>query len=180
MVDLSGKRRRVRAMMSSSSPGFAAICVGLLLTGCWSRGPVVNFVEGVVTLDGVALKGADVGFSPVAASEGLSAVGGTQDDGRFVLNAVGARPGLGTKAGEYVVTVRKFESKEREAAISFEDRDRSSGPPVLSQPDLKNPPFRSVVPEVYGAQETSPLRATVTPGKNAFRFDLSSDAQASK
>lgn len=180
VVNGSEKRRHETATMFRSLRGFAAICIGLILVGCGQRGPAVNFVEGVVTFDGVALSGADIGFSPVVPGEGLSAVGSTREDGTFRLNAVGARPGRGTMAGEYVVTVRKFESKESEASVTFEERDRSSQPPVLSQPDLKNPPFRSVVPKVYGSQETTPLRATVSAGKNSFQFDLTSDATPAK
>ena len=162
----------------SASPWFGVVVsigVGLSLAGCGSRGPVVHFVEGIVTLDGAPLGGADVGFSGATPGGGLSAVGLTREDGTFVLNAVGAQPGRGTTAGDYVVTVRKVESNRTQDDVSVTERDRSEQSPKLMQPDLKNPPFRTVVPEAYGSQQTTPLRATVSAGKNSFRFDLKSD-----
>jgi hypothetical protein len=153
----------------------AVVCFGLLTGGCGSRGPSVQFVEGVVMLDGGALAGADVGFSPASPQGGLSAVGGTRDDGSFTLNAVGAVPGRGTAVGEYVVTVRKFTSKAAEVSVS-EQELRSLPPPRLLQPGEEDPPV-SLVPEVYGSHQTSPLKATVIQGKNFFRFDLRSDVK---
>ena len=151
------------------------MCVGMVVAGCGSRGPVVHFVEGIVTIDGVPLGKADVGFSEETPGDGLSAVGLTREDGTFVLNAVGAWPGRGTKAGHYVVTVRKFEAKESQPPVAFEDRDRNNQPPALLPPGSKSSPFKSVIPEVYGSLETTPLRATVSNGRNSFRFELKSD-----
>lgn len=145
------------------------------LTGCGSRGPEVEFVEGVVLLDGEAVDGATIFFIPHAeggeAAKGLPAAGRTKADGTFRLNATaGARAGAGTAIGTYAVTVVKQE-----------------GPPI-PEPDASGflppaPPnmeVRDVVPKVYGSADTSPLRATVVPGKNAFRFELDSSAKVGR
>jgi hypothetical protein len=180
MTVFCGRNLSVSWLSVPPTFAFATICSGFLLAGCSSRGPEVHLVEGVVTLDGVALAGADVGFSPVVRGGGLSAVGGTRDDGSFTLNAMGARPGRGTAVGDYVVTVRKFESSSSPKFISYEDRGRDSPPPILSQPNKADPPAQSLIPTVYGDQQTSPLKASVSPGKNSFQFDLKSDAKGVK
>jgi hypothetical protein len=175
MVIFRGTHARVSSAVVRVRPAWASLCVVFVLAGCGSRGPEVHLVEGVVTLDGLALAGADVGFSPAAPGKGISAVGGTRDDGSFTLNAVGAHPGRGTAVGEYIVTVRKFDNQSSQSFVSYEERGRDAPPPVLSQPGKADPPVRSLVPEVYGSLQTSPLRATVSHGRNSFRFELKSD-----
>ena len=56
-------------------------------------GPAVEYVQGVVTLDGAPLEGATVFFSPKG-SAGKGAAGKTQSDGSFTLNTQGAKPAL--------------------------------------------------------------------------------------
>ena len=177
MAGFSTKQPRDYPGVHCSFYLFAIVCFGLLSAGCGSRGPAVQFVEGVVTLDGAALEGADVGFSPTSPDGGLSAVGGTRADGSFTLNAVGARPGRGTAVGEYVVTVRKFQSTPSEPFVSYSERGHDTPPPSLVQPSKADPPPKSLVPEFYGSLQTSPLKVTVVPGRNSFRFDLHSDAK---
>lgn len=177
MRGFGGGQSRERLRITRLVNAFAVVGCGLALAGCGSRGPAVHFVEGIVTLDGVPLAGADVGFSPVTAGEGLSAVGGTRGDGSFTLNAVGARPGRGTLVGDYVVTIRKFENKHSQPVFSDEKGGRGTPPPVLLQPGKADPPVPSVVPEVYGSQQTSPLKVAVVAGANSFRFELQSNAK---
>ncbi len=50
-----------------------AMVVGL--AGCGQKGPKVQYVEGVVTLDGNPVEGATVGFSPVEKDKGMAASG---------------------------------------------------------------------------------------------------------
>ena len=64
--------------------------------GCGQSGIPVEYVRGVVTLDGTPLEGATVIFSPKA-SEGMVAAGRTESDGSFTLNAQGAKPGAGQR-----------------------------------------------------------------------------------
>jgi hypothetical protein len=84
---------------------FWLIAAALVMAGCGPAGPDVQFVEGVVTLDGKPLDGASVAFVPIDKS-GISAAGKTDADGRFRLNATqGKKYGKGTVVGDYVVTV---------------------------------------------------------------------------
>lgn len=141
-----------------------------LVCGCGRRGPRVELVEGVVVLDGKSVEGATVFFSPAASegAAGLPAAGRTAADGSFRLNAGGgATPGAGTKVGDYIVTVIKQESD------SLPPPDLNSPPP-----DFKEILVRDLLPTIYKLSATSPLRATVKPGKNTYRFELDSKAKA--
>lgn len=131
----------------------------------------MELVEGVVVLDGKPVEGATVFFSPAASTiegtAGLPAAGRTAADGSFRLNAGGgATPGAGTKVGDYIVTVIKQESDP------------------LPPPDLNAPPVvpkeiqvRDLLPTIYKLAATSPLRATVKPGNNNYRFELDSKSR---
>ena len=112
-------------------------------------------VEGVVLLDGKPIEGATVFFSPASAAGdaacGLPAAGMTRADGGFTLNAGGgAKPGAGTKAGDYVVTVVKQE---------VDGVPQSYDP--ATPPDFSKIKVRELLPTVYKLRETSTLRATV-------------------
>lgn len=150
--------------------GFARL--GLLLTavmlagGCRPAGPDVQFVEGVVVLDGRPLADAMVRFMP-AKQQGISATGMTDGQGVFRLSATqGQRYGGGTVEGTYIVTVSKLEPK-RAGEIPV---DGSPAPDV---------PMREVVPKMFTDTATSPLRAAVAAGRNSFRFDVSETPSSS-
>ncbi len=143
-----------------------------VVTGCGPRGPAVEMVEGVVLLDGRPVEGATVFFSPTSDTRdkaaGLPAAGRTGPDGSFRLNAGGgAKPGAGTKVGEYIVTVIKQESDP----VPPPDLDK---PPALP-PEIT---VRDLLPVRYKLGATTPLRATVKQGKNVYRFELDSKAVA--
>lgn len=154
--------------------------VGVLLTlgsGCGSRGPAVEYVEGVVMLDGTPLADADVGFSPISSGQGLAAAGRTGVDGSFRLNAQGAKPGQGTATGEYVVTVRKVATSASLGPTSTDDPNYGKTVPDISGRDDQ---VKWLVPENYGNAKTSPLKATVEPGKNSFRFEVVSGGKPTR
>ena len=129
------------------------IAAALVVAGCGPKGPDVQFVEGVVTLDGKPLDGAAVAFVPVDKA-GISAAGKTDADGRFRLNATqGKKYGKGTVVGEYVVTVTKLFWREK-----------------ATEPD-------HITPIRYESSTTSPLRATIVKGRNTFEFALTSPSK---
>ena len=152
------------------------IVAGLgLVVGCGrNRGPVVQFIEGKVVLEGEALEGATVGLSPVKGSKGLPAYARTDGKGVFrVTSTRGGRRDAGAAEGDYVVTVSKVVADEGDVAVE----EDGSGKKPARRPSSKPP--RNLVPEVYAEVDTSPLRATIKTGANtgpAFVFDLKSPA----
>jgi hypothetical protein len=122
----------------------------LVMAGCGPAGPDVQFVEGVVTLDGKPLDGATVTFAAVDKT-GIPAAGKTDAEGRFRLNATqGKKYGKGTVVGDYVVTVTKLFWREKAV-----------------EPD-------HITPLVYENSKDSPLRATIVKGRNTFEFAITS------
>ena len=152
------------------------IVAGLgLVVGCGrNAGPVVQFVEGKMILDGEVLEGATVGLSPVKGSKGLPAYARTDGQGVFrVTSTRGGRRDAGAAEGDYVVTVSKVVADEGDVAV---EEDGSAKKPARRTPTK---PPRNVVPEVYAEINTSPLRATIKSGANtgpAFVYDLKSPA----
>jgi hypothetical protein len=145
----------------------------------------VQFVEGVVTLDGAPVEGATVGFVPSGA--GLGAFGRTQADGRFVLTSSrGGVPGAGAMAADYIVTVQKVEGDAPPAdaagsaaaaagtAEDYEKWRRESA----SKTAAAAAAVKYIVPQAYSDPKTSGLKVTVKQGRNTgegFRFELKSD-----
>ena len=150
------------------------------LAGCsgGSKGPTVNYVEGVVTLDGTPVEGVAVGFSPSTAG-GIGAAGITDAKGVFKLTSGQAgKPAAGAVTGEYDVTFEKITLA-------------SSGPQSTDDPNYgKKAPGKSaapkptyVVPQAYGSPKTSGFHVTVKEGKNVgdqFKFDLKSGFKGAK
>ena len=148
------------------------LVIALCSLGCGQSGLPVEYVEGVVTLDGAPLEGATVIFSPKA-SEGMVAAGRTQTDGSFTLNAQGAKPGTGTTAGDYNVTISKVEMPEF-VEISTDDPRYGTPEQERLQQEADNAKPIVIVPEKYNQIETSPFTAKVESGSNTFTFDVSS------
>jgi hypothetical protein len=128
-------------------------------------------VIGLVTLDGEPLPGATVGFSPIAAGEGLPATGCTIGDGSFRLTATqGGAAEKGTTVGDYAVTVSKVELLPDPKWDNLKPGELPSGPRELK--------YKYVIPEDYESANKSGLKATVRKGRNEggeFHFDLKSD-----
>jgi hypothetical protein len=140
--------------------------------GCGQSGIPVEYVRGVVTLDGTPLEGATVIFSPKG-SEGMVGAGRTQSDGSFTLNAQGAKPGAGTTAGDYNVTISKVEMPEFVGMSTDDPRYGTPEQEKLEQ-EAANAEPTVIVPEKYNKAETSPFMAKVESGSNTFTFDISS------
>lgn len=155
------------------------------LTGCGPQvdRPEVEYVEGIVTLDGKPLEAATVGLTPV--SGGLPAYGNTDAAGVFKLTSSrGGLPGKGAVAGDYRVTIRKLADTAESTTAGVTDQPASE-PSIedyerwLKEQQQKNrrslPQAKSLVPERYTNPETSGLTATIRPGSNRFEFRLTSD-----
>jgi len=150
------------------------------VVGCGRQtGPRVQFVKGVVTLDGQPLEGATVSLTPIAGSTGLPAYGLTTAGGEFVLTSSrGGAVRAGAVAGDYLVTVRKMQVvSEADIGVLISrqeyERQKQENAGLLGfQPEA------TVVPKAYGMAETSGLRVTVKQGRNTgpeFSFDLRPD-----
>ena len=147
---------------------FALPC--FVLPGCsGGAGFSVEMVEGTITLDGVPVVGATVGFSPID-SEGIPAVGKTNESGKFILTATqGGQYGKGTMLGKYNVSVTKEQLEREYTAQELQRMDAGAPPP--------NIPVVSVVPKKYNNPKNSGLTAEVVRGKNTFNFVLELDAK---
>jgi hypothetical protein len=148
------------------SPRFTAVLPTLLLaslvlaagSGCGKRRPPLAPVEGEVTVNGKPLKTGRVVFYP---AQGRSATGLLGQGGSFRLTTFDS--GDGALLGEHVVTVTAMEESAT-GPSSFEEELRGRGIPLGD--------VRWLAAPKYAELKTSPLRATVEPGTNRFRFDL--------
>ena len=169
--------------MTQPSPGMSAdlktiivlLSFGLAAIGGCSRGPAVQYVEGVVTLDGKPVEAAIVSFKPEAG--GLAAAGTTDAAGVYKLNALSARAGAGTMPGDYLVAIRKWEYQDPGPAPDPSNAEEYQKWQALSMKAARREPTY-ITPQAYGDAATSGLKATVKKGRNTgegFRFDLKSD-----
>jgi hypothetical protein len=127
--------------------------LALLAEGC-SSGPRMHEVSGTVTLDGKAVEGASVVFTPVA-PDGQLAGGKTDAQGAYKLRT-GEQDGA--LAGKYLVTVLLTKAAVgKEPAEGFEDTRKMT----------------YLVPKKYSDPQSSGLEAEV-PGKDAYDFPLTS------
>jgi hypothetical protein len=118
--------------------------------GCSRSGPQSVTVTGDVVYRGKPVEDASILFVPV---KNRTAVGRTDDQGRFTLKAFVANDG--SESDEQVICVAK----------------------MIDDPRAKksNPVHRkmSILPHRYSTPVQSPLRATVTShGTNEFHFEL--------
>ena len=152
----------------------------LLAAGCGrSTGPTVQFVKGMIKLDGQPLEEATVGLTPVAGSAGLPAYGITDAGGTFVVtSARGGKVGGGAVAGDYIVTVKKMRTvTEADIGVLIPRQDYEKQKRDNKEYDGFQPVI-PVVPGAYGVAETSGMQVTVKKGRNTdpgFEFDLSPD-----
>jgi hypothetical protein len=163
--------------MSREFARIGLLVMGLVgLVGCGeSGGPSVQYVEGVVTLDGEPIEGVAVGFSPVKPDSGTPAVGMTDANGVFKLTATAAgKHEAGTGVGEYNVTFSKVKTTGGSEVTSSKD-------PNYGKTDTSNRPAPTkveyIIPQKYDHPTTSGFTVTVVEGTNKgdnFKFDLKS------
>lgn len=146
--------------------------VTLVVTGCGGqKGMPVNYVEGMITLDGQPLENASVTFSPVV-PDGKTAMGVTDEAGKYRLTSSGGDLEAGAPAGEYIVIISKVEMKPRpgsaaaRVAAGLLSAENSM---LIGSSDYVQ---TNITPKIYMDQSTTPLKATVKKGKNDIPFDL--------
>ncbi|HVX60112.1 MAG TPA: carboxypeptidase-like regulatory domain-containing protein [Pirellulales bacterium] len=127
-------------------------------------------VKGIVTLDGNPVPGAIVTFVPVQEGAGASATGKTDEQGNYVLTAVGAgggaQIGAGTLPGEYRVGVIKDEIAN---LASLDEANRQAGDAAEQEIEVTH-----VVPQRYNDPLKSELKANVAAGENNIPLELKS------
>jgi hypothetical protein len=138
----------------------AAMCLAAL-TGCGGTkgGPATVEVTGSVTLDGSAVDGANVLFSPdIGSSDGrLASQASTDSAGRFKLttHVGGGKFKSGIIPGNYVVAISKL--------------DTAPAKNTFTAP-------KNLLPPKYADSKTSLLKADVVAGQaNDFQFPLKSE-----
>jgi len=149
---------------------FGLLLIGSLLmfAGCGSKGHglKVEYVEGVVTLDGQSLEGASVTFIPKTEGGNAETASGHSDEkGVYKLSSVNGDPMKGAVAGDYVVNVSKIKVDDPKTGMSYEQAAMSTT--VAKQTQL--------LPKVYQDRKNSPLTFTVKPGKNKIDIELKSN-----
>ncbi len=121
------------------------------LVGCSKgAGPDLGYVEGVVTLDGKPLDGAEVSFEP---KDGRPSIAIADPSGHYVLKFTGSRNGAAI--GAHVVRITSARGSSG---------GEGDGPLVKARPEL--------LPAKYHAKST--LTAEVAAGNNEIDFDLTS------
>ena len=136
------------------------------LPGCGPKGPKVQYVEGVVTLDGKPVEGASVNFSPKQQSSDpndikgpLLAGGKTDANGKYTISTTrGSAVGGGTTEGEYIVSIVK---------------KTLANAPTAPGAMVGRPQYEYGVPQVF--ERDSKISVEVVKGKNKFDFALKSD-----
>ena len=116
-------------------------------------------------MDGNPLSGASVTFVPQS-SEGTTAAGFSDAEGRFRIQTVQGAPDGGTTPGEYRVTVTKIESVPTGRKTVNSDGET-----------IEETAERSIVPAIYASAESTPLLVSITKGKNSVTLELDSSAK---
>lgn len=159
-------------MRFTQPPVALAFALLLAAAGCGRSLPPVAPVSGRVMLAGKPVTTGAVWFYPAAS--GRPAIGQIGSDGRYSLATFA--PADGALLGEHrvVIDARKI---ERTFAPSKAAADLPADVPEFVRREMEaGMPLREkvtwIVPEIYAAAATSPLRADVKPGPNSIDFEL--------
>ena len=145
------------------------LLIGLLFfAGCGpqGRGLKVEYVEGVITLDGEPLADATVTFHARDEDSGaVTAAGMSNQRGIYKLSSTDSNPEAGTTVGEYIVTVSKVEVHDPTIHMTPEEAMVSNLRVTHTQ----------LLPAIYQDRERTPLSATVNRGRNKIDLELKSN-----
>jgi len=159
-----------------SDRGILLSCMLVVTSVGCGRGTRVQFVEGLVTLDGEPVEKAVVLFTPV--DGGRAAAGTTDANGVYRLNPLAGPAGGGTLAGEYRVAVRRTEYQDPGPMPDASDGKAYAAWQMRSMRAARQEPTY-ITPRKYADAVTSGLKVIVRQGRNTgeeFHFDLRSEA----
>jgi len=146
---------------------FVALLATAAFVGCGSGKLRTVNVSGTITLDGEAVEGASVSFSPVDSAAGHPAFGSTDAAGRYRLQTPLGEPDAGTTPGRYKVTISK--GKMVDAGTG---KVMGVGPDGVEVKEQKNV---ETMPAKTASFKTTDLEAVVeNKRENVFNFDLKS------
>lgn len=137
------------------------LCAGLLmagLVGCGSGAGRLTVVpvEGVVSVNGEPVVGANVSFMPETPAQGMLSAAGTSDaQGKFKLSA-GSYVGL--PAGKYKVAVTHYTMKDGSPI-------KSDNPMMDVNQLIAAGKAKQAIPRKYSDMESTQLRMEVAVGK---------------
>ncbi len=122
------------------------------LSGCGSgdEGPVLEPIQGIVTLKNKALANADVSFRPKGDTPGIGGQARTDAEGKFTV--VYGRGGEGLPVGTYKVSVSRRLMPD------------NSPVPADDTTEPMDSPARETLPQ-YADIEKSPIEVTIEKGK---------------
>ncbi len=135
----------------------------LLLAGCGgggNDGPPLGRVTGTITVNQTPVAGLTVYFEPMDTTDGATAMGVTDENGRYTLTSPGNQPGA-------VVGKNLIRVQGRMASASDEMLAEIAADQGVTVEELKKLP---VVPPEHNEQ--SQRVVTVEAGSNKFDFDL--------
>jgi hypothetical protein len=141
---------------------FVLTIIFITFIGCspsMKRDLPVEYVEGIVTMDGVPLDNASIQFIPKTGNQGEAAGGYSDVKGKYTLSSMNGDIGKGALPGDYIVLITKTIS----VPISGVIHNEGDAPPEES---------KEVLPAVYNNRSKPLWEVTVVKGKNTFNFDV--------
>jgi len=161
-------------MMTIRKKMLAAWSLPLLLVAVVGCGGMKQ-VEGIVTLDGKAVEGATVTFTPVDEGGGQAADGVTDSSGKFTLSTRGKK---GIAAGTYKATVLK----NKPIANIDPSKMTPGSPEYLKMMEERagkggkkgGASGGSELPLKYASAQSSPFSITIPPEKQPIELALTS------
>ncbi len=151
------------------------------LLGCSSQSKTASIVSGKVTYKGQPVSGGTITFYPPPGEE-IVASGDSKASGAygFTLNDDGTFIGAGLPAQEMVVTVETESLNPNNKPKANYGKGKGNSPDEYRKqmmkrgaaPDVVDTRKYVAIPKKYANKKTSPLKKTLTAGKNEFDVEL--------
>jgi len=139
---------------------FFSVLFMVAIAGCSPKGLRVEYVEGIVTLDGDPVSEATVTFLPKVETPPMEMATGTTDaNGAYKLSSVTGKATSGAVAGEYKVLVTKSTVDAGAGEVEY----------GAVRPLAK---YTHLLPAPYRDPQKTPITVTVKKGKNTIPLEL--------